>query len=165
MSERVYIKFGDDGEYFEVEVVKIDPITTELLDDMPVERKKWGDVLIKNRPYEYRQNQVLKNRLFSEMLLKEPSDYIYIKHVGNGTDVTEGYFGVIDCEFDGTDKKLVIIKPEILDQYTDLLEYQNTKVDVFKNQNIIKDGLFIALDEGVPIHWSWDTGSLRYTPS
>lgn len=165
MSERVYIKFGDDGEYFEVEVVKIDPITTELLDDMPVERKKWGDVLIKNRPYEYRQNQVLKNRLFSEILLKEPSDYIYIKHVGNGTDVTEGYFGVIDCEFDGTDKKLVTIKPEILDQYTDLLEYQNTKVDVFKNQNIIKDGLFLALDEGVPIHWSWDTGDLRYTPS
>ena len=139
MSEQVYLKFGYDGDYFEIELDKNCLIHTELIDKMPVERKKWDEILIKNKPYKYRTEPTDANRLYTAMMQLKPTDYIFIKHVGNDEDVTEGYFGIIDCEIDNTEKKNIKVTPTILDQYTDLLEHRDTKVNVFGLSNLVKD--------------------------
>lgn len=166
MSERVYIRFGFLGTYFEVEVESMNPLMEEPIGDKPVYRKRWGEVIVKDKPYKYATDSTSKNKLYTEILSRSATEYMFIKHVGNGTDVTEGYFGRIDCEFDATTKKHVKITPEILDQYTDLLEFADTKVDVFALQNQLKNGDFDSVNnDGAPTDWEYLTNMMSITPS
>lgn len=165
MSEQVYLKFGYDGDYFEIELDKNCLIHTELIDKMPVERKKWDEILIKNKPYKYRTEPTDANRLYTAMMQLKPTDYIFIKHVGNDEDVTEGYFGIIDCEIDNTEKKNIKVTPTILDQYTDLLEHRDTKVNVFGLSNLVKNGEFRFSNNGNPLNWEWEEGEIYLEPT
>mgnify|MGYP001263279632 CR=1 FL=1 len=165
MAEQVFLKFGANGEYFEIEVEKMSPITTELINKMPVERKKWGEVVVKNKPYKYRQNPISANKLYTEILSLSPTDYVFIKHIGSDSEVTEGYFGIVDCEIDATEKKLIKVTPEIFDQYTPLLEYWDTKVDVFGLKNIILNSKFNSFVDGLPKYWTHITGDNYLSPN
>lgn len=163
MSEKVYIKFGLNGTYFEVEVEEIDPIEEVPIEDTPVYRKKWGQVIVKDKPYQYRTDATNKNKLYTEIMTKSPTEYMFIKHVGDDADITEGYFGIIDCEPDATTKKFIKISPEIYDQYTDLLEYADTKIDVAATKNLLKNGDFdMVKEDGSPDLWEHESGYPSY---
>lgn len=156
MNEKLYLKFGKTGEYFEIEAESFEPITAEPIDENnPVLRKKWGEVIIKNKPYQYRTNAVSANNLYSDIMGLAPTTYIFIKHVGNDTDVTEGYFGITDCEIDSTTKHNIKITPEILDQYTPLIEYWDTKVNPYANMNLVKNPNFDRWIDDLPSDWEY----------
>lgn len=152
--EQVYVKFGINDTYFEVEVESLDNISTEMVDKQPVLRKKWGEVIIRNKPYLYTTDPTTKNKLYTEITSKPPTQYMFIKHVGNGTDITEGYLGVIDCEIDDA-KKFIKVTPQTYDQYTQVLEHMNTKVNIFDKQNIILNGKFDTWVNSLPFNWKY----------
>lgn len=156
MNEKLYLKFGKTGEYFEIEAESFEPITAEPIDENnPVLRKKWGEVIIKNKPYKYRTNAVSANNLYSDIMGLAPTTYIFIKHTGNDTDITEGYFGITDCEIDSTTKHNIKITPEIFDQYTPLIEYWDTKVNPYANMNLVKNPNFDRWSDDLPSDWEY----------
>lgn len=153
----LYIKFGKNGTYFQIDTESIEPFSTELIDDMPVVRKKWGEVLIKNYPYKYKSSQIDKNMLYDIIMEQEPDTEIYVKYIAeNGTE-TEGYFGIIDCEINDN-KKFIKVTPTIYDQYTYLLEYYEDDVELFKDENLLYNGNMDSWSEGYPESWNFSEG-------
>jgi hypothetical protein len=163
MRETLSIKFGEDGTYFNVELENVEPFTEETIGESRVKRRKWGEVLIKNYPYKYRTDATSKNKLFDEIMAKSPVDYIFIKHEAENGDVTEGYFGIVDCDIDDTQQKNIKVTPAILDQYTDFLENYDTKIDIFGADNLVENSDFGLSVGGIPVAWDYPI-SASYTP-
>ena len=159
MSQVVEIKFDIDGTYFEVDLREFEALEDEQLLNMPTTRKKWNRVLITNRPYEYLSDTSDKNKLYDIIVEKSPSDYIYIRHTGDDSVITEGYFGVIDCEIND-DHTGIWVEPTIYDNYTPLLEFMDTKVNVFENTNLVYNPDFNIVTSGLPAGWEYvDAGT------
>lgn len=153
MEGSVYIKFGITGTYFEVEPEKINPFGEEFVLNMPIKRKKWDKIIIKNKPLAYKSSAVDKNKLYDVILATDPTIEIFIKYISSEAVEIEGYFGVIDCEINDF-QTFIEITPTIYDQYTDVLENMNTKVDVFEGDNLIKNPNFDSWAGGSPNDWT-----------
>jgi len=163
MEGSVYIKFGITGTYFQVDPEKVNPFSDELIDGMPIKRKKWDKVIIKNKPYNYSnldletatEAEINREKLYDVIMDTSPTTEIYIKYIAPNLTEIEGYFGVIDCEINDY-KTFITITPTIYDQYTDFLENRETKVNVFGGNDLIVNGNFDSWTSGLPVGWEYE---------
>ena len=144
MIGTLYIKLGLNETYFEVTPSEIDgilPFSTVQIEKMPIVRKAWGEVLINNYPYKYNQSGLDGDKLYDVLLTLNPDIEIYIKYISSeGTEI-EGYFGIVDCDINDY-QTFIKVTPTIFDQYTYLLEYKDTPIDVFGENNLLINGSF-----------------------
>jgi hypothetical protein len=168
MRGKLYIKFTKNGDYFEIEPEKISPFTTELIDDMPVERKKWGELIIRNNKYQYQKylqdnpgstydDVPDKYKLYDLISDQTPDTEIYVKYIAPNETEIEGYFGYVDCKlYEHKSKSYIKITPTIFDQYTYFLEYYEDEIDVFSENNLLTNGDLDTWIEGVPFAIRYD---------
>ena len=152
----LYISLGDDhrdsDSYFQVEVENGITLNESRVDGMPVYRKDWNELTIKNKPYLYKSDATDKNKLYDLILDNEPNTTFFVKLV-YGTDIVYGYFGQVDCKIN-ENKTLIKIKPAVIDAYTDFIENYDTDIDIFGQANLIKNGDFKVWTDGMPDDWS-----------
>lgn len=109
----------DNASWVEV-TPDIEPIKWELEKGEYFHRFGWGKITFRNTPF---QNKRLYDTISGLPVTQE----IRIKLV-YGVNIIRGYFGNNDCDFDDDNKVLSVI-PSSLDQYTEILENQETKID------------------------------------
>ena len=118
----LYINLTDTTEenYFEVELYGEMAFDTVSVDEMPIYRKQWHEVIIKNKPYQYKLDPSNKNKLYDLIIDNPPTTEFRIKFVYKDVTVY-GYFGKVDCKVD-EDENIIKVKPAIIDQYIDFIE-------------------------------------------
>lgn len=136
---KVYINFTYGDDDFESNWIQcypdIEPFVKKPFSGEMFTRYEWGEVTFRNMPnlsgdaYELYDTiyGILTDDITREIRIKVTVPDGFIDP--NDTDEIQGYFGANDCDFDH-DKKIVKVKPAILDQYTDVLENWETEVDV-----------------------------------
>ena len=158
---RIYINltsnYTEEDDFFEVEVDNSVKMGEGMVDNMPVFRKEWKEITIKNKPYSYKQSPSNRYKLYDLIKGNEPTTTFYIKYVKN-TTIIYGYFGLVDCKIN-EDKTLINLTPAIVDQYTDFIENYETAINVFGDYNLIKNGKFKLWTDNVPDFWT--TGLLE----
>lgn len=122
-----------------------------MVDEMPVFRKEWEEIVIKNKPYEYKTDATNKNKLY-DLIIDNPTTYTYFLKFVNGSEIRYGYFGEVDCSIN-EDRSLIRVLPSIIDQYTDFIENYETDVDVFGATNLIRNGNFSVWNGSDPAFW------------
>jgi len=157
---RLYIDLSggaDPNGYFNIGEVLIDEMPSSFIENNPyVERRGFSEIKVKNYPYKYHKLGGDKYRLYDIILSISPSQPIYLKYE-SVHETVYSYFGPIDCSIKGDgndDEKEIVIKPYILDQYTELLENSENDVRLFDETNQIINGDFKEWGSGVPVGWS-----------
>jgi len=136
-----------DG-YFEVSAVSVAPFTEQSIDNMVTTRKQWGEVQIKNKPFD-------GVMLYNQITALKPTQEIHLKFV-SAYETIYGYFGIVDCKLND-DQKVLTINVTTLDQYTEFLENRDEEVKLFDEVNQIVNGDFSSWFEGVPVGWNVNT--------
>jgi len=144
--------YRDDDSYFQVEVENGLLMGESRVDGMPVYRDEWRELIIRNKPYLYKDDATDKNKLYDLILDNDPNVTFWIKLV-HGENITYGYFGQVDCRIN-ENKTLITINPAVIDQYTDFIENYDTDIDVFGETNLIKNGDFKVWTNGNPDGWT-----------
>jgi hypothetical protein len=153
LSEKADLyNLAKSATYFEVEPDDARYLGEELIDEMPVPRKIWEEVFIKNHPLAYKSDSSNKNKLYDLILDNPTTTTFFIKSV-YGSQTVYGYFGEVDCDIN-EDRSLVTIKPTVVDQYTDFIENYEEEVDIFGGKNLIRNGDFEVWTGGDPDYWS-----------
>jgi hypothetical protein len=115
---------------------KVSPLKKAPFEKERFTRYDWGEIEFKNEPkytgdasevYDLISNCAVDQEIRIKVIF--PSDLIN----PDTTTTVRGYFGHNDCKFDD-DKKILTVKPSILDQYTDVIENWETKVDIIPEQ-------------------------------
>lgn len=104
-------------------------------------RHKWGEITFRNKPY-------ISDDTYNTIANLSITQEVRIKIV-NTAGTIRGYFGANDCNFD-EDRKVFTIEPAILDKYTDLLENNETKIDVNGDLDVYKCRWYLG-DQTLPI--------------
>jgi hypothetical protein len=151
--------YTDDSDYFIVDVENTISVDEGMIDNMPVYRKAWNEIIVKNRPYQYKNTLESKYKLYDLILEESPDTTFYVKFV-HGDNTIYGYFGQVDCRVN-EDRSLINIKPAVIDQYTDFIENYDEKIDIFGEKNVIKNGEFNVWTNDVPDGWTVDKGSAK----
>ena len=121
----------DDANWVEI-FQEVTPLEKAPFNKEMFSRYDWDKITLRNEP-KYAGDAAHLYFILSNIAIDQevrikvvvPSDM-----VDPDTITIRGYFGTNDCEFDG-DRKSIIIAPTILDQYTDLVENWETKIDIF----------------------------------
>ena len=110
-----------------------------LFEDELFSRNDWGEMVIKNMPYEYAfaGGNTTPYTLYDAIKNSDIDNEIRVK-ILLSTGIIDpdsertiyGYFGLNDCDFDD-DKKIIKVTPSILDQYTDLVENLEKEISIF----------------------------------
>lgn len=146
---KVYIDLVVDGTddnwiqfYPELGEFKRSPFSDEMFT-----RQSWGKMEIKNMPKEYADADLLGNdttpyELYDLIKDLDIDQEIRVKAVMSNDIIDPdtfntiiGYFGTNDCEFDD-DKKIIVVTPAIYDQYTNVVENWETKIDIFPKEQV-----------------------------
>jgi len=145
--------------FFDIGVIQLGEMTSELVDGNPrVERRGFGEIEVRNEPYKYAKLGGDRYNLYEIISSVSPSQEIWLKFT-SAYETLYSYFGIIDCKLDA-DKNKIIIKPYILDQYTDLLENRETEVRLFDETNQIINGDFREWNGSDPVGWTKLTGTI-----
>lgn len=147
----------DSDGYFEVESENGIMLGEAMIDKMQVYRKEWQEIIVKNKPYNYKSDQSNSYKLYDLILTYDPDTTFYCKLV-QGSETTYGYFGQVDCEVN-EDRSIIRIQPAILDQYTDFIENNDTDIDIFGDAELIENGEFKVWTNGVPEGWPLTSGN------
>lgn len=148
----------DPNGYFEVNVISVQPFVENQVDEMPTTRKQWGEVQIKNEPYNYRKLGGDRYRLYDIIQAQLPTTEIHIKFTSE-IETIIGYFGVVDCSVND-DEKVITVKVTALDQYTPYLEGRETEVKLFDEANIVANGKFDKWNGSDPLNWTAFGGAI-----
>jgi hypothetical protein len=111
------------ANWFEISC-HLSDFTDKMESDEYFRRIEWGEVQLRNEPY----NGTSVFDTINELSL---SQEIRIK-VEYKDKVFRGYFGKNDCESD-EDNKILSVTPETLDQYTAILENNDEEINVFED--------------------------------
>lgn len=141
-----------NASYFQIETEKGLTFSEGMVDEMPVFRKAWDELTVKNKPYAYKTDTSNKNKLYDVIMSYSPVTTFFLKFV-YGTETYYGYFGQVDCKIN-EDRSLIYVLPSMVDQYTDFIENYETDVDVFGDKNLIVNGDFDVWTNGVPYGWT-----------
>lgn len=151
------IDINDGNGFFDIEVENEIKLSDEMVDGMPVYRKGWEELTIKNKPYQYASNPVNSYKLYDLIVDSDPDTTFNIKFT-YGSETVLGYFGQVDCDIN-EDRSLITVTPTIIDQYTDFIENYDTEIDIFGESNLIQNGDFEVWTDGVPDGWSVASGN------
>lgn len=98
-------------------------------------RIDWGKLQLSNNPF-------INSSLFDIIYGLEFTQTVLVKLVTPLKTIL-GYFGKNDCEFD-FDKKILVVTPAIIDEYTEILENIKTDID-FSNYTLDNDAIVIPI--------------------
>jgi len=139
-------------------VVSNDPINIVRIDEMPTFRKEWGNVRIKNEPFNYGKFGGDRYKLFNIIQAQLPTTEIHIKFVSE-YETIYGYFGSVDCKVND-DEKEINLKVTTLDQYTPFLENRETEIKLFDESNIVANGKFDRWTGVEPLNWTKNNNAI-----
>lgn len=151
---KAYIDIGSG--YIEFYPDNISPFKNLREKDQLFKRKSWGEITIKNQPFKIGDDIYKLYDVISEL------DFTFeAKTKIESPNLTvEGYFGVNDCFFDD-DRKILKITPTILDNYTDILENWETKID-FSNLQYNSTPINLNIQQlGIKTIDDWQIGLTR----
>lgn len=143
---------AQDATYFEIEPEDGRILGEEMVDDMPVFRKSWEKITIKNKPFLYKSSAVSKNKVY-DLIIDNPTTTTYFLKLVYGTKTYYGYFGEVDCDIN-EDRSIITINPAVVDQYTDFIENYEEEIDVFGGRNLIRNGDFEVWTGSDPDFWT-----------
>jgi hypothetical protein len=143
--------YTESTDYFQVDIENTVEFNEGMIDNMPVYRKEWGELIIKNKPYSYKSTLLNRYKLYDLILDNDPDTTFYVKFV-YGDETIYGYFGQVDCKIN-EDRTLIKVKPAVIDQYTDFIENYSEKINIFGQKNLIKNGDFEIWTDSWPDGW------------
>jgi hypothetical protein len=147
---------AQSATYFEIEPDNGRLFNEGMVDEMPVFRKDWEEIVVKNKPYQYKTIPATQNKLY-DLIIDNPTTSTYFLKFIYGDKTLYGYFGEVDCSIN-EDRSLIRVNPAIIDQYTDFIENYEKDVDVFGQKNLIVNGDFEVWNNGLPNGWLvWQT--------
>ena len=139
--------------FFTIGVIQLEVMPSEYVDDNPrVERRGFGEIEVKNEPFQYAKLGGNRYKLYDIIKSVSPNQEIWLKFVST-YETLYAYFGIIDCKLDDNEK-IITIKPYILDQYTELLETRENEVKIFDETNQIVNGDFKEWNGNLPNGWT-----------
>ena len=147
---------AQNATYFEIEPEDGRILGEEMVDDMPVFRKSWEKITIKNKPFLYKSSAVSKNKVY-DLIIDNPTTTTYFLKLVYGTKTYYGYFGEVDCDIN-EDRSIITINPAVVDQYTDFIENYEEEINIFgtggiEGENLVQNGRFEVWTDGLPDHW------------
>lgn len=164
---RYYIKKNNEA-YFEVYPTSRPEVNKDFQDGEHFYRYSFGKLEFRN--YEKTKYKTTNNTKLFDILTDVyfTDDFTIKADYNNGELIAYGYFGLIDGSLkNNKTDKIVTITPTTLDNYTNLIENYDTKIDVMNggSGNKLANGNFELWDnDNQPTGWTLGSGTyvLRY---